>query len=862
MRRRTYNPGQLTAEELKGSFIARQENLAEMLRIVRDQEPGRPCQHMLLVGARGMGKTTLGLRFLQAVREAPDLAAVWQPVPFDEESYGVTGSADFWLAALRHLSRATGEDRWQLRAEDLTRGESDASRREAYALASVLDFCKARGRRVILFVENLDLIFEQIADEREMHALRGVLIGHPELLLVGSANAVFDGIRRQQAPFYEFFQVITLRGLDAESCRAVFEGTFAREDGRLAQQSVSAEQGRIETIRALTGGNPRLLVLASEILMQSPLGTAFEDLETLIDEQTPYFKALIEALPAQARKVFNHLAGEWTPLRARDVSAGVSLTASHTSAQLRQLIDKGYVREVGLPDEARARYEVADRFYNIYYLLRFSRPGRERLSRFVAFLHDLYGDGGMYTLYGAVLRALRERTMSATELTDWVDVFSEHVAEDREFAGREEWFDAALRISIEQVGPDGSILDQLEKRVPDAAGRAYLDRARVLLTEYRLDEAEAILQRAARQSSLPRFAMLHLLGLVQAMRERTTEALASLEEAARTAPTGDDTGRIFASAAWMSVARMRLSRGELDAVSAAAETAVELTRNADPDEHRRINAKSLGLLGGGLWKEGEQASAMHVWSLASRVVRPGDAAELRVEAAKVLCKKGEALLELGRHEESCRVLEEVGQFVGSADGPVLRKLRLFGLAFEGRCHWELEQPARALAVWQQAMDFVQPGDQPEVGALAASCLGLVSLGQLELAEHDPELLAASRESARMTVELAPDSTMPLQLLAQVLAYSGEWQESIAVVRRAVETLGEADEATRMLGTLIQVAAAGHVAEVRDLMADTRLTKDLEPLWHAVRLELGESVEPLPAEIKESVMGIRERLNPQ
>ena len=46
------------------------------------------------------------------------------------------------------------------------------------------------------------------------------------------------------------------------------------------------------------------------------------------------------------------------------------------------------------------------------------------------------------------------------------------------------------------------------------------------------------------------------------------------------------------------------------------------------------------------------------------------------------------------------------------------------------------------------------------------------------------------------------------------------------------------------------------------MADTRLTRDLEPLWHAVRLELGESVEPLPAETKESAKGIRERLNPR
>ena len=127
------------------------------------------------------------------------------------------------------------------------------------------------------------------------------------------------------------------------------------------------------------------------------------------------------------------------------------------------------------------------------------------------------------------------------------------------------------------------------------------------------------------------------------------------------------------------------------------------------------------------------------------------------------------------------MLEEVEKFVGPADGRALRGLRLLGLAFEVRCHWELDQPERALAVWQQAMDFVQPGDKEKIGALAASCLGLASLGQFELAGLDPELLSASRESARMAVELAPDDTMTLQLFAQVLAFGGEWQESVAAL---------------------------------------------------------------------------------
>ena len=70
-----------------------------MLRLIGEQPPGRPCQHVMLIGPRGMGKTTLGLRFLHAIGDTPDLAARWQPIAFYEESYEIGDLADFWLAA-------------------------------------------------------------------------------------------------------------------------------------------------------------------------------------------------------------------------------------------------------------------------------------------------------------------------------------------------------------------------------------------------------------------------------------------------------------------------------------------------------------------------------------------------------------------------------------------------------------------------------------------------------------------------------------------------------------------------------------------------------------------------------------------
>ena len=385
---RIYNPAQLPGDELEQSFVARQEVLASLLRAIREQATHVPCQHTLLIGPRGMGKTTMGLMCLRRVEQDPALAARWQPVRFHEESYGIGDLADLWLTALRHLAHATGDNQWAKKANALVSSERDANRQAAYALAALLDFHQESGKRLLLFIENLDQVLAQIGDERQVHALRATLTQHPELMLLGSANTVFKAIRSHSYPFYEFFRLVFLHGLDADETRLLLKAA-GQLAGNSSLDAMVAETGRLETMRRLTGGNPRLLKLACRMMVESPVGTAFDDLERLIDEQTPYFKGRIEQLPPQLRRVFHCLAEGWRPLLAKEVAAASKLSSSHASAQLRQLVEKGYAREQRLADSKRVYYEVVDRFYNIYYLLRLSHQGRGRFERLLQFLQAL-----------------------------------------------------------------------------------------------------------------------------------------------------------------------------------------------------------------------------------------------------------------------------------------------------------------------------------------------------------------------------------------------------------------------------------------------------------------------------------------
>ena len=59
-------------------------------------------------------------------------------------------------------------------------------------------------------------------------------------------------------------------------------------------------------------------------------------------------------------------------------------------------------------------------------------------------------------------------------------------------------------------------------------------------------------------------------------------------------------------------------------------------------------------------------------------------------------------------------------------------------------------------------------------------------------------------------------------------------------------------------SLIRAVAAGHGARIKRMMEEAGLAQSMEPLWYAVRAELGEELEPLPAEIMDIVAEIRHK----
>src|SRR5204863_2964110 len=103
------------------------------------------------------------------------------------------------------------------------------------------------------------------------------------------------------------------------------------------------------------------------------------------------------------------------------------------------------------------------------------------------------------------------------------------------------------------------------------------------------------------------------------------------------------------------------------------------------------------------------------------------------------------------------------------------------------------------------------------------------------------------------------SSLVFAMTSNVFAKAGKWNEALLSVRSFVCSKFEAPVPLPITETLIEAVAAGHGDQVLDILEQKELGALLEPLLHAVREELGKTLEPLPAEIASAVREMRQKI---
>lgn len=374
-----YNPAFLSQEELIQSFVVRNTDLNLILETIQENRE-QANQHLLVVGPRGTGKTTLALRVAAEVRKNEEFSKLWYPIVFSEESYDVCSPGEFWLETLFHIGKHTKDKRWKKAHQEL-RLEMNESRLRDRALAQIMDFADEQGKRLLLIVENLNMILGQQISQDAAWKIRHTLINEPRIMLYGTAANRFEQIENGEKAMFELFKIHELQPLNSDECRTLWESITGQE----------LKGDRIRPVQILTGGSPRLLVIISVFAAKASFNELMFDLTHLVDEHTEYFKSHIDNLPPLERKVFVTLADLWQPSTAREVGQAARMDVNKASAYLKRLISKGAVMEVE-QKSGRKWYQLAERMYNIYHLMRRRGEPSSRVRAVVDFMVNFYSD--------------------------------------------------------------------------------------------------------------------------------------------------------------------------------------------------------------------------------------------------------------------------------------------------------------------------------------------------------------------------------------------------------------------------------------------------------------------------------------
>ena len=360
---RKWNPGTFQSDaQVVEQFVVRRHELRVVLEVLRENIGSPSCQHVLVVAPRGWGKTMLLARVAAELRIDRPLSGELLPVRFMEESHEVYGIADFWLEALFHLAGECSSRCPELARELLETHASLCGRWpeqgfEERARAAVLGAADRLGKRLVLMVENLQSLCDDV-DPDFGWKLREVLQFRPEVMLLATATSRFSALENADEPFFELFRTVDLSPLDTGECRRLWQAVSGDE----------AREREIRPLQILTGGSPRFVVIVAGFVRHRSRNRLMEELVSLIDEHTEYFRGNLNSMPKTERRVYIAVIDLWRPSKTGEIAVRARVDVRVASTMLGRLVTQGAVVFEG--SGKKRLYRAAEGLYSIYYKVR------------------------------------------------------------------------------------------------------------------------------------------------------------------------------------------------------------------------------------------------------------------------------------------------------------------------------------------------------------------------------------------------------------------------------------------------------------------------------------------------------------
>lgn len=735
---RKFNPGTFQSDqEVIGQFVVRNRELGIVLEVLRGNIDSPSCQHILVVAPRGRGKTMLLARAAAELRTDETLSGHLLPVRFMEESQEIFNLADFWLETLFHLAReiATQNPEFARGLRETHAALSDRWRDQAleeHAHAAVLEAADRLGRKLVLMVENLQSLGENV-DENFGWKLRGVLQSAPQIMLLATATSRFEGLDDAEQPFFELFRIVGLEPLTTKECCRLWRV--------VSGDIVRAHQ--IRPLQILTGGSPRLLVIVAGFARHRSLRQLMEELVTLIDEHTEYFRGHLEVLAKNERRVYVSVIDLWQPSKPGEIAARARMDIRVVSTMLGRLVDRGVVIVEG--SGRKRQYAAAERLYCIYYKLRRERDEAAVVRNLIHFMAVFYSEAELFEMSSKLI-AEAARSPAIRKGIEWA------VAE------------------MPQVDSSFSFMKRPRMERPSDQPSAIDD-----------EGAEKLFQKIDAAFEAGSF-------------EKTIEMVGQVVAFQR--EKGSLVPPLLIARAFLMKALAHKALGDSEAAIAAFDEVNKRFGASEASEVQVLAARALFFMGFMQGKLGEPAAAIAVFDELIERFSASEVPEVQWRVAAALGYKGVAQRDLGDFETEIATYEEVIERFGSSKTPEIQVVVARMLLYKGVTLGELDEPKAAIAAFDEVIERLGASEAPEAQDLVARALCIKGLTRGQLGESQAAIADFDELVERFSASEAPEiqDLVAAALFGKgvTLGDLGDSEAEIATYDQAIKRLGNSE----------------------------------------------------------------------
>ena len=509
-----YRPQHKSEKELVDDFVIRLLEFEKLENSITGDDPGKAPQHIILQGQRGMGKTTLMYRvYYQVLKEYRKTGLI--PVIFSEEQYGVRTLYKLWEQLARFLedNEPDYSGIWY-QMQDI----QDHQDYEEKCFELLQKSIKKNNHRLLLLLDNFGIMVDKFT-KREQQRFREILITFPRIKIVGGSAVVLESFYKYDKPFFDFFKIIPLGPLTSSEVRTLLLRLGEKHKAGHVKEIVENQPGRIESMRILTGGVPRTIVLLFNIFLDSDGGNSIEDLKKLLDLVTPLYKHRMDELPAQQQEIVDKLALNWDGMSVSELVSKTRMESKALSAQLNNLMKSGVVH--GKKSTGKNKYyQLEERFFNIWYLMQHApRSTRQKVIWLTRFLEFWCPGNVLESTASSFARRLEKEPMHPEYVKAMTHAYAQAKGISREL--RDELIEVA-RIALEKEK------DRSWKNLPFLS-KDFFTQLGKLIKEKKYDQARGLVNRA----SLPDVLANTFLGLLCEYAGKFKEAESFYKKAAQ-----------------------------------------------------------------------------------------------------------------------------------------------------------------------------------------------------------------------------------------------------------------------------------------------------------------------------------------